>query len=34
MFGLEIVLAVVTVAGFILAIDALMRKREWGENER
>ena len=34
MIGFEIVFGVVTVAGLVLAIDALMSKRDWGENER
>jgi len=34
MFWLEILLDVVLVAVFVLAVDALVSKREWGENER
>ena len=35
MLGLDIVLAVVTVAVFIIGIDAVLcvKKRRWGENE-
>ena len=35
MIGLEIVLAVVTVAALIIGIDAVLcvKKRRWGENE-
>jgi len=34
MIGLEIVLAVLTVAAFIIIVDAVLcKKRSWGENK-